>query len=167
MTKVICDEQGTKTNLHLVRFLISMKCIPKVMIDGAIYIVVNVKVLVVFCCQCLKVIIIFILCLYRQFIKFSLFVVITLKVSPICKFHLMWIYFCHLIFRICFCVRTFFIRVFLSCEFSYFLSMSLLCKMTNWTVEFILLVKSPFSLIEKSLSTFYMPGLREIMLLDC
>ena len=131
---VICDEQGTKTHLHLVRFLVLMKCILKVMIDGVIYIVVNVRVLVVFCCQCLMVIIIFISlcwCCYRRFIKFHLFVVITLKVSSICKVNPQWIYFCHLIFHICFCVRTFFIRVFLSCEFRYFLSMSLPCKMMS------------------------------------
>lgn len=83
---VTCDEQGTKTHPHLVRFLVSMRCIPQVMIDGAIYIVVNGRVLVVFCCQCSKLIIIFIsLCCYRHFIKFHLFVVIILKVSFICK----------------------------------------------------------------------------------
>jgi len=57
---VTCDEQGTKTHPHLVRFLVLMKCILKVMIDGVIYIVVNGRVLVVFCCQCLMVTIIFI-----------------------------------------------------------------------------------------------------------
>ena len=44
-----CDEQGTKTHLHLAHFLVSMKCNLKVLIVGAIYVAVNVSVLVVFC----------------------------------------------------------------------------------------------------------------------
>lgn len=160
-----CDEQGTKTHLHLAHFLVSMKCNLKVLIDGFIYVVVNASVLVVICYWLYwKVIIIFIHSnCYRHFIRFNLFVVIALVGNFICKVNPMRIYFYHLIFW----VLTFFIRVFLSCEFSYFLSMNLPCKMMNWIAEFILLVKSLFSSIGKNLLMFYMPGLRGIMLLDC
>lgn len=160
-----CDVQDTKTHLHLARFLVSMKCNLKVLIVGAIYVAVNVSALVVICYWSYwKVIIIFIHSnCYRHFIRFNLFAIIVLVENFICKVNPMRICFYHLIF----CVLTFFIRAFLSCEFSYFLSMSLPCKMMNWIVGFNLLVMSPFSSIGKNLLMFYMPGLREIMLLDC